>query len=34
MAIARRVVSVCLAKLAPVDRPGNVAWFTDANAVY
>jgi hypothetical protein len=28
------VVSGRLAKLSTVDRPGNVAWATGANAVY
>jgi len=34
MAIARRVVSGRLAKLSAVDRAGNVAWVSGANAVY
>jgi hypothetical protein len=33
-AIAHKVVSGRLAKLSTVDRPGNVAWVSDANAVY
>jgi len=34
MAIAHRVVSGRLAKLSTVDRPGNVAWVSGANAVH
>jgi hypothetical protein len=34
MAIVRKVFSGRLARLSTVDRPGNVAWVSGANAVY